>query len=317
MSDYRAVSAEECARRILPLGRVTVICHVRPDADTLGSAAALCLVLSGLGKDARLLSPDPIPDRLRFLTEGIRITDRAEGCCIAVDVAAPSQLGRLAGTEIALTIDHHAVFTPFSDYYSVATASSAAEVLIDVIDAMGVSIAPTVAARLYAAISADTGGFRYQNASARTMRCAARLMECGIDYADINHRLFNSKSAALIRAEGAVASRIRTADGGRIAYAVISRAERDALGIGEEELGTAIDVVRTLEGAEIALFVRENDDGTFRANLRSTGPDVSGVAAELGGGGHTRAAACSPVARNCESAAEMIIGKLISKEIRQ
>ena len=135
-------------------------------------------------------------------------------------------------------------------------------------------------------------------------------MEFGIDYADINHRLFNSKAKDKIRAEGYVAGSLKTAFDGELAYSTLSRKDREKLGIAIEYFDSAIDVVRTLYGARVALFVRELDDGSFRASLRSTGPDVASVASLFNGGGHIRAAGCSPTGDSIEAATEAVINEI-------
>lgn len=318
MTELTPVTREECARRLLSLSRPVVVTHVRPDGDTVGSAAALTLALRALGKEATLLSPDKIPERLAFLLSGVPLCESAEGCeLVAIDVASPTQLGGLAPLEYTLTIDHHARSTPFSDFYAIPDASSAGEVLYGVLLELekisDFRIDEKIAYPLYAAISSDTGGFIYSSAGADTLRAAARLIEYGIDFADINHRLFNSKSEEQIRAEGFVASRLKTALGGALSYATLSKGEREELNLLPEHFETAIDVVRALAGAKIAVFVRESDDGTIRASLRSTGFNVADIAAELGGGGHIRAAGCSPVAKSAEAAAKIIIEKIAAR----
>ena len=312
MTDIKMLTPKECAERLLKMDKVAVLTHARPDADTVGTAAALCTALLSLGKDAAILSPDPIPKRLAFLVEKLPLIEElSDRVPVAVDVASRSQLGRLSETDVTLTMDHHATSSPFSDHYTVGDASSAAEVVYNVLlELEAISefrMSHDVAYGLYAAMSSDTGGFIFSSADAKAHRVAASLIECGIDFADINHRLFNSKSEERIKAEGFVGSKIKSALGGRVSYATLSKREREDVGLSLEEFDGSVDVVRALEGAEIAFFVRENEDGSFRASLRSTGFNVSEIAAELGGGGHIRAAGCSPKAESAEAAAELIV----------
>ena len=315
MTDFCKLTAKEAAEILLNLKSPTVLMHVRPDGDAVGSATALALVLKSLGKDASIMCQDPIPERLAFLCEGISVTDSAEGReLVAIDVASKTQLGTLASLPVKLMIDHHAKGAPFTDNYIIPHASSAAEVLLDIIDELSslgkITTSPEIAARLYTAMSSDTGGFIYSNATPETYRKAAKLMETGIDYADINHRLFNSKTKDKIRAEGYIATKLETALDGEVAYATLSNKERAELGISSENFDTAIDVIRALYGARVALFLRELDDGTYRASLRSTGPDVASVAEFFGGGGHIRAAGCSPTGESIDEAKDAIISKL-------
>ena len=317
MTGYKRLTAVECARALLAIENPTVLLHTRPDGDTVGAAAALIESFKAMGKDASYATADEIPERLAFLVEGKRKEESTDGrTLIAIDVASPKQLGKnedKAGL-VSLMLDHHAVGEPFADNYILPEASSAGEVLFTVIEELigmnAVTLTKEIAYPLYASISSDTGGFIYSSASPDTYRRAAALMETGIDYSDINHRLFNSKSKEQIRAEGFVASALRTAADGKIAYATLTRKDREALGLSAAHFETAIDVVRSLLGARIAIFVRENDDGSIRASMRSTGPNVARVAAALNGGGHVRAAGCSPEAKSAEDAIAVILEKI-------
>ena len=314
-NNFQSLSAKETAQRLLSLDRIAVAIHARPDADAVGTGAALVKALTALGKKAALLCPDRIPERLTFLIEGIPTVDSPElDFTVCVDVASRAQLGRLSETDVILAIDHHASNTPFADNLTDGTASSAAEVLLGVIDELeritDVGLLADIAYPLYAAMSSDTGGFTYSNAGPKCHIAAARLIECGIDFADINHKLFNSKSASLLRAEGHIASNIKTELSGEIAYATVTRADRDRLGLTVSDFDTAVDIIRSLEGVKIALYVRENDDGTIRASMRSTAFNVAQVAEKFGGGGHVRAAGCSPTATSASEGATAIIDEI-------
>ena len=74
-------------------------------------------------------------------------------------------------------------------------------------------------------------------------------------------------------------------------------------------------MVRSLAGVKVAFVVKENEEGAFRASLRSVGVDVASVAKSFGGGGHIRAAGCSISADSIDSAAEMLLGALREVEI--
>lgn len=317
MGDFKKLSAREFAERLLEIKNPTVIMHRRPDGDTVGTAAALIELFAELGVNAEYACADTVPERLKFLTEGLTRSDDLQGReLIAVDVASPEQLGSLAeiSERVTLMLDHHALGKPFADHYIISDSSSAGETLLDVVDELilmkRLVLTPKIAYPIYASISSDTGGFRYSSTTSKTHKRVAALVETGINFADINHRLFNSKSESQLRAEGFISSKISTAANGKIAYATLTKAERDSLGVSSEHFETAIDVIRSLHGAKVALFVKENDDGTLRASLRSTGADVAKVAALFSGGGHIRASGCSPVAKSVTEAAQMIITEI-------
>jgi phosphoesterase RecJ-like protein len=322
MNSYRSLSAKEAADILKSLKTPVILMHARPDGDTAGSCAALIRILRALGIEAQYASADKIPERLAFLLSGERMAENFEEReLVAIDVASPSQLGSLShlADRVCLTIDHHRVNSPFSDNFTAPDASSAAEALFSVLDELikegKCSLSPEIAYPMYAAISSDTGGFVFSSASADTYRLAARLIDTGIDFADINHSLFHSKSREQLLAEGFISSRIRTAANGKIAYATLSAADREALSLSGEHFETAIDIIRSLIFSEIAIFVRENDDGTIKASLRSTGFDVASIAAGFGGGGHIRAAGCTLQAKDAQEGAALLI-KTIEKTLK-
>lgn len=317
-TNVRAISLSECVDMLLAVDSVAVATHIRPDGDTVGGSVALCKILTALGKDVRLLLADDLPDRLAFLTEGVALAEGVEGRhVITCDVASPAQLGELYDRvgEVYMSVDHHRVSTPFAPHYTLPDLSSAGEVVLGIASELCrrglLTLTKDIAYPLYAAISSDTGGFVFSSATAPTYRAAATLIETGIDFSDINHRLFHSKSREQIRAEGLVASRL--VSDGNIAYAIISRRDREGLSLKSEHFDTAIDVVRSLIGVEISFTVKELDDGGYRVSLRSNGFDVARVAASFGGGGHVRASGCTVIAETPEEAAALVLGAIKSR----
>lgn len=323
--EYTALHREQTLARILAADTVVCLIHRRPDGDAVGSAAALMHIAKALGKSAFGLCEDKIPERLLFLTEGLTFDtapQKTDALYLAVDVASPPQLGALgerlaaAGIKIDLMIDHHAVGEPFADHDIVPEAAAAGEIVYDIAEALikegHLPALPKPAARaLYAALSSDTGCFRYSNVTPKTMRTAAALLETdGVDAADINHMLFETKSERQLRAEAFAIEHTDTSRDGKIAWVTVTQKQKEALGVEEEHLETVIDMVRSRAGVEIAVAIRETPNGTFRASLRSSGFDVASVAAVFGGGGHVRAAGCSVSAHTVDEALEAILDEI-------
>ncbi len=316
------LSREETRALLLSAHDPILLIHRRPDGDAVGSAVALAYFYLARGERVSIDCADPIPARLAFLTEGLSLSpiDSCDGrTVISVDVASPSMLDTLADTYITdttpdLMIDHHAVGTPFAPNYIIPDLSSAGEVLYDLLLSPPIDPAAEVGAvaeGLYAAISSDTGCFRYANVTPETLRAAAALLEKGIDAAHINHMLFESKSKEQMAAEALALSNMKTAANGKIAYTFFDRASLVA--VGEEHFETAIDAVRSLAGAVIAMTLKETAEGIIRVSLRSTGADVASVASLYNGGGHVRAAGCTLYSMTMEEAIADILPKLEAK----
>ncbi len=323
-TDHKKLSVKECADALIAVDKPLIMIHVRPDGDAVGSGVALCEIYRQLGKNPKLICADPIPKRLDFILDMCRFDTLAKSTeglsAISIDVASPAQLGSLYSedTPPVLMIDHHAVGEMFCNGYIDPEASSAAEALFDIADELiergKIKMNDSLAIALYTAISSDTGRFCYSNTTPKThMRAAELISRRSIDFADINNKLFFSKSIEQIKAEGFVGEGIKTALGGKIAYAAITLADMRALDLKHEDLETAIEIVRSLSGCELAIIAKETEYGVYKISMRSTGADVASIASKFGGGGHIRAAGCTISASSAEEALEKIMKEAIQK----
>ncbi len=323
MDQFRALDMQTLCERICENQKTLIIYHVRSDADAIGSAFALRELLRIMGIPAVCACGDEIPDRLRFLTDGVQgsvVLDEEMKLdherVISVDSASPQQLGSLferLRRDVDLMIDHHAMGTVYADYYIDAEACATGEIIYEIAKRllqMGKidEIPPRVIHSVYAAMCSDTGCFRYANATPRAFRCAAELLERGADQGEINRRLFESKSLQQIKAEGEAASRLMVYDDGKIASVTFPYSSKCALELLDEHLETIIDIPRSVAGVEVAFSVRQPEDGPrFRVSMRSSEVDVSAICAKFGGGGHKRAAGCSLDAASVRDAEERIL----------
>jgi phosphoesterase RecJ-like protein len=314
------MSMQESLELLLQPVPTCILFHKNPDPDAVGSAFALRAFLRAAGTPAWCVCHDEVPRRLRFLTDGVQQSVKLsaippEFACaraVSVDTAAPAQLGEVYETfegRIALMIDHHQTGMRFADGLVVPSAAACGEIIFDLLAESGRDVPPEAAPLLYAAISGDTGGFRYSNVTRETHLRAAALVESGVDVADISHRLFAVKSPAQIRAERRGMENLRLYRDGKIAVTTLSFAEKMADELRDEDLSTLIDIPRAVEGAEIAISVRQpEEEGIFRASLRANIDfDVSAVCAAFGGGGHRRAAGVTLTAESVEDAVQKII----------
>ncbi len=305
-----------------------ILFHRSPDADAVGSAFALREVLESLGSRAWCVCADEVPERLRFLMHGVQESVLPDAIpeellvarIVSVDTASPELLGSLGeiyGEHVDLMLDHHAGGTPFGTYHYIRPqAAAAGEILFDLVKELATEermpITDTLCVDLYAAISGDTGCFRFSNATSETHLRAAELLASGIDSAEINHLLFTSKTMEQLRAEAAGMSNLHLFAQGRVAVITFPYALKMALGLSDEHMDTLIDVARSLIGVEVALCIRQpGAEGKFRVSARSaTDYDVSALCAAFGGGGHLRAAGCTVTAEDIGDAMNKVVSAI-------
>lgn len=308
---------------------VTVLCHIQPDADTVGSGLALAQVLRRRGIPVRVSFAEPaeLPFSLRSLpgTELLVPADQVPAevdVLVAVDCGSAGRLGalkdRLGGARVTLVLDHHRSNTRFGAVNVIdEAAESTAGLVARILDAWGEPIDRDVAHCLYAGLVTDTGSFKWVRPGSHAL--AERLLATGIDAAAITRTLMDTHPFAwlpMLSRVLASAQLDRDAAGGAGLVYVIVRRE-DTVGVRSEEVESIIDLIRTSAEAQVAAVFKEARSTTeqWTVSLRShaaadgsLGVDVSRVASALGGGGHRYAAGYSALGRPEDLVANLLAG---------
>lgn len=290
---------------------ILILTHTHPDADTLGSAAALALALRSLGKKAEVLVRN-IPDRYSFLEELDVFLCEDKGALqskvigrlvVSVDIASLTLLGDyedLFTGKIDIAIDHHLGNSIEADLKVIDHKKAACgELIYEIIKSLNVEITPDIATALYAAISSDTGGFKFSSVSPKTHLIAAELIETGIDFAEINRLLFETKTKEQFILEKLAYTATELCFDDKIAIIAFTNEMLTDIGINVEnmEFGAISQLPRQLEGVEVGVVIRPSgkpEDQKFKVSMRSNRfVNVSEICAAFGGGGHYHAAGCT------------------------
>lgn len=303
---HSTISVEETAARIQAAAAVTVLCHVHPDADTMGSALALAIALDRAGIPVRVSFPDPheLPRSLELLprrdlvVEPSALPESAE-LLVVVDCSSADRLAglspQIAASGATLVIDHHRTQTYFGDeHYIDADAQSTTVLITRVLDACGMAIDADIATCLYAGLVTDTGGLRWANPE--SLLLAARLIETGINGAELLRGLMDTHPFAWLPMLGSVLGRAELepaeARGLGLVHTYVLRADMGE--VGWEEVESVVDIVRTSAEAEVAVVLKEQGERSWTVSMRAKGAiNVATVALKLGGGGHAAAAGYS------------------------
>ena len=289
------LTVQEAAARLRQMDNVLLLTHVRPDGDTIGSAAALCQSLRDMGKTAYLLYNPEITDTYAPCAAPYWATaDFAPAHIVSTDIAALNLLPDNAASyasRIELAIDHHGSHGFFAPNVCLdAEAAACGEIIYHIIRAL-TAVTPAIAMLLYVAISTDTGCFVYTNTTADTHRIAAALLETGIDVGPVNKALFRTKSKTRLAMEARMVADMELYDSDRVVVMSIPLSLRQELHATEADIEELSSLAALVEGTDCGITLRELKPGKVKLSLR-TGPrvDACAVCQRLGGGGHKAAA---------------------------
>jgi len=296
--------------------RIAVIVHERPDGDAIGSALALKLALEQNGKKAVVISPDRVPDFLRWLPgadqiiEAHRQLPQAKEAIQSADVVFITDFNALyrAGEDLEkilseklreapfVMIDHHlqpdaAVPYIFSD----PDKASTAELIYTFIRKSGLAdkITPDIATALYTGILTDTGSFRFNKTTGETHRVVSDLIDAGADNSRIYSRVFDTYSYDKLQLLGEAIRRMKIIPECAASYIIL---DEDTLKKYNYRPGDTEGIVNyglMLDGTRFTTLVSQKPgEKVIRLSFRSKGDfDVNTFARRyFNGGGHKNAA---------------------------
>lgn len=311
------MTPEHAAGFLLSHDNYLILTHLRPDGDTIGCAAGLCLALRQSGKTAHVLPNPEVTTLFSPYLEGLLAPD-SYSCdtIVSVDIAARSLFPANAIPyleRVDLAIDHH----PSQEFFAKETcldASRAAcgELVYEIVQSF-CQITPEIGTPLYVAISTDCGCFCYGNTTADTHRVAAALIEAGVPVARLNKIHFRTKSIRRMKLESAIIAAISLHEEGTVAIAPVTLDMMDSIGATERDAEDIASLVGQMEGVKTGVTIRELAPGRSKLSVRTDPNDLnaSKVCALMGGGGHA-AAAGATVDGDVEQAKAIVL-----KAIRQ
>jgi phosphoesterase RecJ-like protein len=298
--------------------KIAIAGHVRPDGDCVGSTLAVYnYVRTYYPQTLVKIFLEPIPNIFKFLKYSEEIDSEYEACSpfdlfISLDCGDLGRLGKAAAyfekAAHTLCVDHHISNQCFAEEnYIFPDASSTCELVYEIIDQT--KITRPIAECLYTGMVHDTGVFQYSCASKKTMEIAGTLMEMGIDYPKIVDETFHTKTFAQNKILGQALLNSSLYLDGAVIVSTITQKEMEQYNVLPKHLDGIVNQLRVTKGVRVALFLYENEDGSWKGSLRVNGEfNVAEVAVCFGGGGHVKAAGFT-----LEGTKESVIERVVSE----
>lgn len=297
---------------------IVILTHESPDGDAIGSSLAMYHALIQLGKEVDLIVPE-VPQTFAFLpcSHEIKQKGRPEGydLAIALDSGDIKRLNGFANyfedAKVTINIDHHGSNTMYADYNFVnPDAPACCQILILVLEFLGINITKEIGTCLLTGIITDTGGFKYSGTTAETFEFTAWLLSIGVNVADTYRRVLEIRTRGNVALTKCTMDQLEFLEEGKIAFSYITKEEQEKAQAKPGDHEGLVDIGRTVEGVEVSIFLRE-DVGFYKISLRSNNyVNVADVALMFGGGGHIRAAGCS-IHASLHEVKEKVINEVI------
>ncbi len=295
------IDVNATARLLLEKDNILIICHKNPDGDTLGSAAALCHVLTAMGKKCYVACHNTIPSKYEYLNIPVYDGQAEIEFVVSVDVAGINLFGDSLADythKVDLCIDHHGSNGEYANYLCLkADYPAAAQLMYEVIVAMNAEITPHIADCLYTGMLTDTGCFKYSSTTPLTHIIGAKLMELGANHTMLVEKFFMEKSRKAVQLEKYMLNNLEYYYDDRCALLVLTRETILEIQPDPTDLDGLSSMPRDFEGIDVSVLIRPlREEGSYKLSIR-TGENVNAcaIAAALGGGGHLRAAGCEVV----------------------
>jgi phosphoesterase RecJ-like protein len=281
--------------------RFVLSSHSRPDGDSIGSQLAMAYALRAMGKDVSVVNLDRANGPLTQFpgVPDITIAPAVDG---EYDAAIIMECGDLARTGVSgldrsfvINIDHHPGNTEYGHInWFDSTAAACAEMVFDLVGALGVPLSVDIATHIYLAILTDTGSFHYSSISPRTFDICRQLLEAGVDPVDVARKVYDSNNMGRLKIFGAVLGAMQIDATGRIAIVYVDHEMARAAGGTYEDTEGLINLPLTVKEILAVVFFKQIDGDEYRVSMRSKGDiDIGAVAKDFGGGGHKNAAGCT------------------------
>lgn len=297
-----AAQFEAAASRVRAAEKISVVAHIKPDADAIGSACALAFGLEKLGKDVQVYIGQPLPHSANMRTipgvgrihYGAPLPD--DGLVVTVDCASADRTGSLMPAILedpsrVIVIDHHNTNPGFGGMNLIVESESTTVMVRELLGCLGVDLDPDIAYCLYAGLVTDTGSFRW--GTPRMHVFAAELMEYGLNTRQIALDLMDTMGPVDLQLMGEVLAKTQIVPTKGLSVAVLTIPVGIHSRMSQTAVESIIDYSRSLEGTDVGVVLKEQAPKYWAMSLRSVVVDVSAVAQQLGGGGHWAAAGYS------------------------
>lgn len=282
---------------------ILLVCHINPDADTIGSALALKFALEKLGKTVDVRVDGVIDGKISILY-GVDTINKPQlenyHLVIAIDCSDIARTGKNAvffkmRSVFTMCIDHHDSHDEFTSVCFIdRKAAATSELIYEVIIAIDKNLLDkNIALLLYSSLITDSGCFSFSNVGSHTMHVASKLLEYDIDAYSACYHFYKKTELNTFKLHNEVLYNTKYFCDNRMALIVFSQEQFNKYNLTQSSTEGAINKLVDISCVDIAISLTEVNSSTYKVSVRSKDPySAANLCESFGGGGHKNAAGC-------------------------
>jgi len=297
--------------KIKESGNIVLISHVNPDGDALGSSLSMYNILKNMGKNVSVVNMTDLASYLDFLPnydKMKKVLPKKIDLMISFDCGSFDRLGIEEKPSFLINIDHHISNTNYGDINLIEDAASTSQVVFNILEANDIKIDKDSATCIYTALVTDTGNFQYESVTDEVFRVASELVKCGVKPDFISKMLYERDRLSRLRFIAKALDTLELHLEGKVGSVEVTNELMAKTGAIKDDTDGLVNMVRKLDTVEVAMMLREEENGDIKVSLRSKNyVDVSKIAVKYGGGGHIRASGVTISGKTFGEIKEMLL----------
>ena len=279
---------DQIFNKIKEYSNIVLVRHIGADPDALCSQIALRDSIRLTFPEKKVMAIGNTSNRFDYLPSLDKFEVLDNVLLIVTDTPDKKRVDYAWNLDVkySIKIDHHPYMETYCDIECIDdSATSASEIILDLINATGLMMNDKIASVIYTGIVSDTNRFMFNPTPKIFTLVSDLLSKYSIDTSKVYENLL-SRPINEIRLQGYISENLVLTENG-FAYVKISNDTLNKLHVDTGSAGNLINSFNYIEGVLIWTIVTEDvKNNIFKVNIRSRGPVINTIAERYNGGGH-------------------------------
>ncbi len=279
-------------KEIKKYNNIVIARHVGVDPDAMASQIALRDSIKLTFPEKKVIAVGTGSSKFRFIGDLDKFEEMEDSLLIIVDTPDMKRVDipTLEGFKYKIKIDHHPFIEEFCDIeYIEDTASSAAEIIMKIIEDTKLECNEMIARTLFIGLASDSNRFLFNTCSPKTFSLVSTYLDkYKFDLQSIYQEMYK-RPIKEVKFEGFISNNIELTENG-VAYMKITDQMINDYGVDSASAGNMVNDFNFIEEALVWMTITEDKKNEMiRVSIRSRGPEINKVAEKHHGGGHKMA----------------------------